>query len=97
LLYNPDLIKAFGLLGVFASVRAFGLYNWAMGQLPASRASAFINRVPVVAVFLGWTLLDESLALGQAAGALMVGLGVLISQQRSKKNLQPGAQKDIQP
>lgn len=90
-LCNPDLIKALGLLGVFASVGAFGLYNWAMGKLPASRASAFINLVPAVAVFLGWTLLDESLARGQVAGALMVGLGVLISQQRSRKDLQPGA------
>ena len=77
-----DLIGVLILLGAFASVGAFGLYNWSMARIPASRAAVFINLVPVIAVVLGWTLLNESLSLGQAGGAFLVGLGVLVSQKK---------------
>ena len=80
-LLRVDLIGTLLLLGAFASVAAFGLYNWSMTRIPASRASVFINLVPVVAVLLGWTLLGESLSPGQIAGALLVGVGVFISQK----------------
>lgn len=82
LLFRPDLIGSLIFLGVFASVGAFGLYNWAMTRIAASRASVFINLVPAVAVVLGWSLLGESLAPGQIAGALLVGGGVFITQRR---------------
>ena len=82
ILLRMDLIATLFLLGVFASVGAFGLYNWSMSRIPASRASVFINLVPAVAVLLGWTLLGETLSPGQIAGALLVGFGVFISQRR---------------
>ncbi len=81
-LFRLDLIGVLILLGAFASVGAFGLYNWSMSRIAASRASVFINLVPVIAVGLGWTLLGESLALGQAAGAFLVGCGVMVSQKK---------------
>ena len=84
--FQPDLLISLGFLGIFASVGAFGLYNWAMSRVPASRASVFINLVPVVAVVLGWSLLGESLTPGQTAGAFIVGMGVLISQKREKRS-----------
>ena len=82
-LWRPDLIFALVVLGAFASVGAFGLYNWAISRLPASQASVFINMVPAVAVILGWTVLDEALTPGQIAGAVIVGIGVFISQKIS--------------
>jgi len=78
---RPDLLTALVLLGAFASVGAFGMYNWSISRVPATKASVFINLVPVVAVFLGWTLLGESLTPGQITGAAFVGMGVLISQK----------------
>ena len=81
-LFRLDLMGALIFLGAFASVGAFGLYNWAMARIDASRASIFINLVPAVAVILGWSLLGEVLSPGQIAGALLVGGGVFISQKR---------------
>ncbi len=81
LLLNPELILALFCLGVFASVGAFGLYNWSISRLPTTQAAVFLNLVPVLAVFLGWTLLGETLSLPQLGGALLVGCGVLISQR----------------
>ena len=51
-----------------------------MSRIPAARASAFINLMPVAAVGFGWALLDEGLTPAQAAGALAVAAGVLVSQ-----------------
>ena len=78
--FQYQLMIPLVFLGVFASVGAFGLYNWAMSRIPANQASAFINLVPVVAVILGWSVLGETLSLVQMTGAVIVGVGVLLSQ-----------------
>ncbi len=85
-LFRTDLLLSVVFLGVFASVVAFGLYNLAMSQIPATKASIFINLVPVVAVTLGWSILGESFTPGQTAGAVVVAAGVLISQKRSQES-----------
>jgi len=80
----PSLTLGQGLvivyLGVFVTLGAFGLYNLGIKYVPANRASAFVNLVPVMAVFFGWTLLGESLNRAQMAAALFVLAGVWISQ-----------------
>jgi drug/metabolite transporter (DMT)-like permease len=69
-------------LGAFVTLGAFGLYNLGIKYIPANRASAFVNLVPVMAVFFGWTLLRESLNRSQIAAAAFVLAGVWISQAR---------------
>lgn len=71
-------------LGAAVTLGAFGLYNFGMGRLPAGRASAFINLVPVLAVLFGWLLLGESLTPGQAWAALLVLAGVGLSQMPAR-------------
>lgn len=51
-----------------------------MSRIPASRASVFINLVPVFAVMIGWGVLGELLSLYQCLAALAVIGGVWISQ-----------------
>ncbi len=94
---QPDLLISILLLGAFASVGAFGLYNWSISRIPATKASIFINLVPVVAVCLGWTVLKESLTSGQIAGAVLVGMGVLISQRptNSRRWIKLGPKRSI--
>ncbi|MFW6235161.1 MAG: DMT family transporter [Desulfovibrionales bacterium] len=79
-------------LGSFVTLGAFGLYNWGISRIPANRASAYINLIPVVAVILGWTLLDEALNTGQIAGAACVFLGVWLSQYGARKKASHSAQ-----
>ncbi len=52
--FTPGLAVAVLFLGAFVTLGAFGLYNWGMSHIPASRASMFINLVPVTAMFFGW-------------------------------------------
>ncbi len=81
-------------LGVFVTLGAFGLYNLGIKHIPANRASAYINLVPVMAVLFGWTLLGESLNEAQVAAAFFVLAGVWISQKwgGSKKKDEHDAQ-----
>jgi drug/metabolite transporter (DMT)-like permease len=68
-------------LGGLVTLGAFGLYNWGMSRIAASRASVFINLVPVFAVATGWGLLGESLSIVQCFAAVVVIGGVWFSQR----------------
>jgi drug/metabolite transporter (DMT)-like permease len=77
-------VGALVYLGVFVTLGAFGFYNYGIAHVPANRASAFINIIPVVAVIFGWTLLRETLNGAQIAAALCVLAGVWLSQWGGK-------------
>ena len=81
--WSLQVIGCLVFLGGCVTLGAFGLYNWGMSKIPASKASAFINLVPVAAVALGWIFLDEALSMSQCLAAVAVGLGVWMSQDRA--------------
>lgn len=83
--WTMDLILAMAFLGLFVTLGAFGLYNWGMSHVPASRASIFINLVPVNAVLIGWVVLGESLSSLQLLMAGVVLCGVMFSQRSMGK------------
>jgi drug/metabolite transporter (DMT)-like permease len=78
--WDTRMVVSLLFLGAFVTLGAFGLYNWGMSKISATRASAFINLVPVTAVVMGWTLLGENLNPGQCLAAVAVVAGVLLSQ-----------------
>jgi drug/metabolite transporter (DMT)-like permease len=83
--WTLELVLWMLFLGVFVTLGAFGMYNWGTSRIPASRASAFVNLVPVVAVGLGWSLLGEGLnGLQIASGTLVIG-GVWLSQRSANR------------
>jgi len=63
-------------LTVFATVAAFLCYNFGLTRIQASRASVFINGIPVVTAVAAWVVLGERLTVLQAWGGAMVLLGV---------------------
>ncbi len=81
-LWTSALVWSLLFLGAFVTLGAFGLYNWAMSRMPASRASAFINLVPMLAVLLGWLVLNEGLNHLQLLAAMVIVGGVILSQRR---------------
>ena len=83
----PSTISITGLaavvyLGLAVTIGAYGLYNYAVGHLPASQASAFINLIPLFTLVFAALLLGESLDGQQLAAAALVFLGVALSQWR---------------
>ncbi|WP_164562083.1 DMT family transporter [Nitratidesulfovibrio vulgaris] len=76
--WSTEVLLAVVYLGGASSLGAFGLYNWALGHMPASRAGNFINLVPVAAIFFGWLLLGETLTTTQYLATGLVMGGVLM-------------------
>jgi drug/metabolite transporter (DMT)-like permease len=78
-------LLAFGYLAVFGSLIAFTAYVWLLRVVnPALVATyAYIN--PVVAVFLGWAFVGETItARTMVATAVIVGAVALITMQKAR-------------
>lgn len=67
-------------LGVIVTVGAYGLFNFAVGRLPASQASAFINLIPLFTLLIAVLMLGETLNAEQILAAIVVFAGVALSQ-----------------
>ncbi|MCU1716104.1 DMT family transporter [Pseudomonas sp. 5P_3.1_Bac2] len=81
---------AVAYLGVLVTVGAYGLYNYGVGRLPASQASAFLNLIPLFTLVFAVLVLGERLNAEQLLAALLVFAGVMLSQWRSKGLLPAG-------
>jgi drug/metabolite transporter (DMT)-like permease len=74
-------------LTLFATIGAFLCYNYALIRIPAARASACINGIPLVTTFGAWIMLGESLSHLQLLGGAIVLFAVFLANHSSK--LQP--------
>lgn len=74
---GPSLAVVF--LGLGVTFVAYGLYNYGVGQVPASRAATFINLIPVFTLLFSWIVLGEALRPVQYAAAAVVLTGVWLS------------------
>ena len=79
---SAQALAAVVYLGVIVTVGAYGLYNFGVSRLPASQASAFINLIPLFTLVFAAVLLGERLTGQQMAGAVVVFIGVALSQWR---------------
>ena len=71
-------------LGIVVTLGGYGLYNFALTKIDASKAAVFINLIPIFAVVLGYLILNEKLTLLQIFAAFLIVVGVAISQYRNK-------------
>jgi drug/metabolite transporter (DMT)-like permease len=96
LYFDPASGLAVIYLGAVITLGAYGLFNYGVKHLPASKASAYVNLIPVFSVLLGCLILKESLTWMQGIAATMVMAGVYLSQRRPKLQRQqvPGAPSD---
>ena len=68
---------AWGYLIVFGSILAFTSYLLTLRLLPLDIAMTYAYVNPVLALVLGWWLLDETITSWTVAGAVMVVIGVV--------------------
>jgi drug/metabolite transporter (DMT)-like permease len=79
---------AWGYLVFFGSVIAFTSYIYSLKLLPINIAMTYAYVNPVIALFLGWLLLDEPIGGWTLLGAALVIVSV-IGIFRSKRQMQP--------
>jgi drug/metabolite transporter (DMT)-like permease len=85
----------FGLcyLVVFGSLLGYSAYVWLLANAPIAKVSTYAYVNPVVAIALGVVVLDESVTLRIAAGALLILVSVAIvlrRESRASAPLEPG-------
>jgi drug/metabolite transporter (DMT)-like permease len=73
---SPEAWAAMLALGILGTGLAYVLYLWLVDNVGAVRASLVTYIIPVVAVFLGWLVLDESVGWNTIAGGLLIIAGV---------------------
>ena len=81
---SRDSFAAFLYLTVVGSLVAFTTFGWMLrvAPLPLVTTYAYVN--PVVAVFLGWLILGESLTPGLVTGGALIVLSVVLTTLRKK-------------
>ena len=83
--FSGDALLAFAYLVGPGSLVAYAAFVWLLANVPISTVSTYAYVNPVVAVFVGWTLLDEEITPAIAAGALAVLASVaLIVRDRDR-------------
>lgn len=79
--FDPLSGSAVIYLGAVITLGAYGLYNFGVKYVPASKATVYVNLIPVFTAILGISLLGERFTLNQFFAALLVMGGVYLSQK----------------
>ncbi len=75
-------LRSFGAmiyLIFFATITAFVCYNYALSKISASKASVFINFIPVITILGAWALIGETLTILQIIGGSIVLFAVCLT------------------
>jgi drug/metabolite transporter (DMT)-like permease len=81
---------AFFYLVIFGSIIAFTAYIWLLQNVPATQAGTYSYVNPIIAVFLGWLVLDEPLSARMlvAAAVIVVAVMLIIRQRGGGRQVQ---------
>ena len=83
--FSARSIVAFAYLVVFGSWVAFTAYAWLLQNVALSKVSTYAYVNPVVAIFLGWLILDETVTgLTFAAAAIIVVSVALVVRSEAR-------------
>lgn len=85
--FNQEGIYSLGYLIIFGSILGYGSYIYAIEHLPLSLVSTYAYINPIIAVFLGWLVLDEKLNLYMILAAVLIITGVMLVKKGSEFNV----------
>jgi len=85
-------VVGLGYLIVFGSWVGFAAYVWLLRAARTSLVSTYAYVNPVVAVFLGWAILDEAITLRTlvAGGIVLAAVALIVSAQPRRTEPAPG-------
>jgi drug/metabolite transporter (DMT)-like permease len=81
---SPRAWGAVAYLVVFGSLVGFTAFAYCLNELPATTVGTYAYVNPVVAVFLGWLILGETLTPGLLLGGVLIVLSVVLTTLRKK-------------
>lgn len=83
--WSMNSILAVIYLAVFGSVIAFFCFHYALKKVHATEVSMLNYFNTVIALFLGWLILDEIITIDILIGAVLIIIGVFITNYNSRK------------
>jgi len=81
--FGLGAVSAILYLGLGVSVGAYGLYNYSLSRVSASRAAGAVNLIPAFALALGWLFLGETIQGWQWAGIALILAGARLTGHSS--------------
>ncbi|MEW5844461.1 MAG: EamA family transporter [Bacteroidota bacterium] len=85
-LFNANAIGSILYLGFFGTSIAFTTYYWLMKKINVVLLSLSTLITPIIAVLIGWLILDEKLSLRELFGSVLVLIGILFANFTKVKN-----------
>jgi len=83
--FTTNAILCVFYLGVVVTLGGYGLYNYALTKIEASKAAVFIYLIPVFTLILAYLILNEKLTLVELIASFTILFGVFISEAPLKK------------
>lgn len=80
--FSGDSIWAFSYLIFIGSLVAYTAYVWLLQNAPISKVTTYAYVNPVVAIFLGWSILSEKVTATTLIGATVIILSVAATVRR---------------
>jgi drug/metabolite transporter (DMT)-like permease len=88
--WTSDALLALGYLIVVGSFVGFTAYVWLLRVAPISLVSTYAYVNPIVAVALGWLILDEEITAQMAVAGAAVLVSVAVILRAGGTSLEPG-------
>jgi len=83
--FDPKGIAALVYLMIFGSLIGYSAYIYALAKLPTATVSTYAYINPVIAVFLGWLVLDERLDWVVVLATVVILMGVLLVKKGASR------------
>lgn len=94
--YDGRTWLAWAYLVVIGSTLAFSAYVWVLSNAPIGLVSTYAYVNPVVAVFLGWLILEEAITSAVITGGLVIvaSVAIVITVERPRR---PADERELDP
>ncbi|MEA2422918.1 MAG: hypothetical protein QOF55_2017 [Thermoleophilaceae bacterium] len=80
--FSGDSLLAFAYLIFIGSLVAYTAYVWLLQNAPISKVATYAYVNPVIAIFLGWSILSENVTATTLAGAVVIVCSVAATVRR---------------
>ena len=85
-IFSQKAIISISYLAVFGTILTFTVYYWLLQRINAVILSLSSFITPIIALLLGWIILDEKLSNQVMVGTLFVLMGILFGNLKGLKN-----------
>lgn len=85
--WSTESLLAVVYLGVFGSIVGYFCYNYALKKVTATEVSILSYFNTVIAIFLGWLVLDEVITFDLLVATVLIITGVFITNYKKKQKV----------